>query len=94
MTNRHLGSDFDDFLEQEGLLEEVNAAAVKRVIAMEVAEAMEKRGLTKSEMARAMHTSRAAVDRLLDPQCESVTLLTLEKAARALGRRLRVELSS
>lgn len=92
MTNPHLGSDFDDFLEEEGILEEVNAAATKRVIAMEVAEAMEQKGLSKTEMAKAMRTSRAALDRLLDPERKSVTLLTLGKAARALGKRLTVEL--
>lgn len=92
MKNPHLGSDFDDFLEEEGILEEVNAAAVKRVIAMEVAEAMEQKGLSKTEMAKAMRTSRAALDRLLDPERKSVTLLTLEKAARALGKRLTVGL--
>ncbi len=92
MTNPHLGSDFDEFLEEEGILEEVNAAAIKRVMAVEIAEAMEQKGLSKTEMAKAMRTSRAALDRLLDPERRSVTLLTLEKAARALGKTLTVEL--
>jgi len=92
MTNPHLGSDFDEFLEEEGILEEVNAAAIKRVMAVEIAEAMEQRGLSKTEIAKAMRTSRAALDRLLDPERRSVTLLTLEKAARALGKTLTVEL--
>ncbi len=92
MTNPHLGSDFDDFLEEEGILEEVNAAAVNRVIAMKISEAMEQQGLSKTEMAKAMRTSRAALDRLLDPERKSVTLLTLGKAARALGKKLTIEL--
>jgi len=89
----HIGSDFDDFLSDEGLLAETEAVAVKRVIAWQLEQAMEARGLTKSAMARQMHTSRAALDRLLDPQSPSVTLLTLERAARVLGRRLVVSLA-
>lgn len=91
MNERHLGSDFDDFLEEEGLLAEVEAVAVKRVVAYQIEELMKEMNLTKTAMARRMETSRAALDRLLDPANESVTLHTLERAAFALGKRLRVE---
>ena len=90
MNEKHIGSDFDDFLEEEGLLAEVEAVAVKRVVAYQIAELMKEMDLTKSAMAQRMETSRAALDRLLDPTNESVTLHTLERAAIALGKRLRV----
>ena len=90
--NKHIGSDFDDFLEQEGLLAEVEAAAFKRVIAYQVEELMQRQRLTKTEMARRMRTSRASLNRLLDPSNPSITLQTLERAAAALGKRLRIEL--
>lgn len=92
MTNRNLGSDFDDFLEEEGLLEEVTAVAVKRYVAHQLAEKMEEANLSKADMARRMETSRSALDRLLDPDNPSVTLQTLQSAVRALGGRLRIEL--
>lgn len=91
MNKRHLGSDFDDFLEEEGLLAEVEAVAVKRVVAYQIEALMKEMNLTKTAMARHMKTTRAALDRLLDPANESVTLYTLERAAFALGKRLRVE---
>ena len=91
MKTEHLGSDFDDFLEEEGLLAEAEAVAVKRVIAYQIAALMEEMQLTKTAMARRMETSRAALDRLLDPTNESVTLHTLERAALVLGKRLRIE---
>ena len=91
MKTEHLGSDFDDFLEEEGLLAEAEAVAVKRVVAYQIAELMEETQLTKTAMARRMETSRAALDRLLDPTNESVTLHTLERAALVLGKRLRIE---
>ncbi len=90
--NPHIGSDFDDFLEEEGLLAEVEAKAIKRVVAFQVAMLMQQQQLTKTEMAERMQTSRASLDRLLDPSNPSVTLQTLEHAATALGKRLRVEL--
>jgi antitoxin HicB len=86
------GSSFDDWLKQEGIYEEATAAAVKRVLARQIERAMEERQLTKAEVARRMHTSRAAVDRLLDPQNGSVTLNTLYWAAAAVGRQVRLEL--
>ncbi len=92
MNNKHVGSDFDDFLEQEGLLESTRAVAIKRVLAMQIEDAMKAGKLSKGAMARAMGTSRSAVDRLLNSDSPSVTLLTLEKAARALGKTLTIEL--
>lgn len=90
MINKHLGSNFDDFLEGEGLLAEVEAAAIKRAIAFQIAELMKANSLSKSAMANRMKTSRSAVDRLLDPQNKSVTLQTLERAALVLGKRLHI----
>lgn len=91
MKTEYLGSDFDDFLAEEGLLAEAEAVAVKRVIAYQLATLMKKDNLTKTALARRMNTSRAALDRLLDPNNESVTLQTIERAAVALGKRLRIE---
>ena len=95
MTNKnpHIGSTFESWLDEKGLREEVTAAAVKSVIAEQIAAAMKERGLTKSRMAALMHTSRAPLDRLLDPSSGGVTLETLMTAARAVGRELRLELS-
>ncbi len=93
MKNRHIGSDFDDFLQKEGLLAETEAAAIKRVIAYQIKKAMTERNLTKSSMARIMGTSRSSLNRLLDPENASVTLLTLESAAVALGRKLKIEIT-
>jgi antitoxin HicB len=93
LDNPHIGSDFDDFLEEEGLLAETRAVAIKRVIAWQLEQEMTAKGISKTAMAKRMHTSRAAVDRLLDPESPSVTLLTLERAARVLGRTLEVALT-
>jgi hypothetical protein len=92
MNKKHLGSDFDDFLREEKLLDAVSATATKRVIAMQIAREMKRCRLTKSAMAERMKTSRAALDRLLDPANPSVTIGTLERAASAVNRKLRVEL--
>ena len=92
MTRKNVGSNFDDFLEEEGILEEATAVAVKRVIAFQLAREMSEHGLSKSEMARRMETSRSALDRLLDPDNVSVTLQTLQSAVQALGGRLSVEI--
>jgi antitoxin HicB len=86
------GSSFDDFLKQEGIYEEVTARAIKRVIARQLDALMEDEGITKSELAKRMKTSRAQLDRLLDPENESVTLGTLTRAAQAVGRQLKMEL--
>jgi DNA-binding Xre family transcriptional regulator len=93
-SNPHVGSSFDDFLQEEGLLEDVTAVAVKRVIAWQIAEAMKARGVTKKEMAERMHTSRSSLDRLLDEHDTSLTLATLSRAAQALGCRIKVELAA
>jgi predicted XRE-type DNA-binding protein len=93
MKKEHFGSDVDDFLREEHLLEVAQATATKRVIAFQIAKEMKRRRLTKSEMASLMKTSRPALDRLLDPANSSVTLSTLERAASALGKRLKVELA-
>ncbi len=92
MNKKHLGSNFDDFLREEQLLDVTEATAVKRVIAYQIAQEMKRRKLTKTEMASRMKTSRAALERLLDPSNSSVTLSTLEKAASVLGKKLKLEL--
>lgn len=93
MKKKHLGSDFDDFLREEGLKETAESTAAKRVIAFQIAREMERCKLTKSEMASRMKTSRPALERLLDPANRSVTLSTLERAAAAVGKKLKVELA-
>jgi antitoxin HicB len=87
-----IGSSFDDFLKQDGIYEEVTARAIKRVLARQLGALMQGEGLTKTELAKRMKTSRAQLDRLLDPNNESVTLSTLTRAAQAVGRQLRMEL--
>lgn len=88
----HRGSDLRDFLKEEGVLEEVDARALKRAIALQLERLRKEQALSKSTLALRMKTSRAAVDRLLDASNPSVTLMTLEKAARVLKRKLKVEL--
>lgn len=92
MSKRNVGSTFDSWLREEGIYEEVSTAAMKRVLARQVEAAMTERQITKSEMAKRMRTSRAALDRLLDPENGAVTLSTMQKAANALGREIRIEL--
>jgi len=82
------GSTFDSFLEQEGIREEVEAVAIKRVLAWQLEQAMQEQRKTKQAMARQLHTSRSQLDRLLDPRNVSVTLDTITRAAKALGKRL------
>ena len=89
---KHIGSNFDDFLKEEGMHEEVTAAAMKRVIAWQFAQAMKAQKVSKTEMAARMHTSRMVVNRLLDESDTSVTLATLTRASVALGTPLRFEL--
>jgi DNA-binding Xre family transcriptional regulator len=93
MENPHIGSDFDDFLKEKGIREEVVAAAIKRVISWQLLEAMNARRITKTEMAARMHTSRAVVNRLLDEEDTGVTLATLARASMALGVPLKIEFS-
>jgi transcriptional regulator with XRE-family HTH domain len=90
--NNHIGSDFDDFLSEQGLVEEVCAASLKRVIAWQIAEAMKAQHVTKKALADRMHTSRTAVDRALDQNDAGMTLATLASAARALGQRVEIRL--
>src|ERR1022692_2869197 len=92
MKKKNIGSSFDGWLREEGIYEEVTATAIKRVLARQVEAAMREKNFSKAEMARRMRTSRAALDRLLDPEYDAVTLSTLRKAAAAVGRELRLEL--
>ncbi len=92
MKKSNVGSSFDSWLREEGIYEEVAATALKRVLARQLEAAMKEKQLSKAEMARRMRTSRAALDRLLDPEYDAVTLNTLRKAALALGRQVRLEL--
>jgi hypothetical protein len=90
--NKHIGPSLEDFLKEEGILEETRAVALKETLAWQIQQAMEKDKISKVEMARRMSTSRAALDRLLDPGNAAVTLQTLTRAAHAVGRDLRIEL--
>lgn len=94
MSNKHKGRNFDDFLEEEGILAEVTETATKRLLAFQFAEAMKKKRLSKVTLAAKMKTSRSALDRLLDPDNRSVTLQTMERAARVLGKSLKITLTS
>lgn len=87
-----IGSALDDFLKEDGIYEGVTARAIKRVLARQLAELMRREEISKTELASRMRTSRAQLDRLLDPKNESVTLGTLARAAQAVGRHLRMEL--
>lgn len=93
MKNLHIGTNFDDFLDEEDLRVDAEATAIKRVIAYQIELEMKQANLSKTAMAEKMHTSRTALDRLLDPTNASVTLQTLERAALALGKTLRIELA-
>lgn len=90
--NKYSGSDFDDFLKEEGILEEVTARAHKRLLALQLSDAMEQSCLTKKQLAEKLQTSRSQLDRLLDPDNTSVTLDSLQRLAHAVGRELKVEL--
>lgn len=90
---KHIGSSLDELLTEDGTLAEAEAVALKRVIAWQVERGMSEKRISKSDMARAMRTSRAALDRLLDPSNQSVTLRTMARAAKVLGKRLRMELA-
>lgn len=87
-----IGSSFEDFLKEEGTYEETRAVAVKRVLAWQLKQAMEQKHMSKNQMAKAMNTSRSQLDRILDPDNERIQLDTVIKAARVLGRELRIEL--
>lgn len=90
--NPHWGSTLEDFLDEEGIRENATTAAIKRVIAWQLAEEMKKKSLTRARLADLMHTSRAQVNRILDPDKGNVTIETLQRAAHLLGRQLRLEL--
>lgn len=90
--NKHSGSSFDEFLQEEGILEEVSAKAHKRLLALQLADIMEESNITKTKLAEKLHTSRSQLDRLLDLENTSITLESLEQVAHAVGKRLRVEI--
>ena len=92
MKNKHIGSSFDDFLKEEELLVETEATAAKRVLAYQIQKEMAEQNISKSALARRMHSSRSSLERLLDPENPSVTLLTLENVAIALGKRLKIQI--
>lgn len=91
MSKKHIGSSIDDFLKEEGIFEEVQAQAIKEVVAWQLAEAMKKKHISKNRMATLLKTSRSQVDRLLDPQ-HDITLSSLQRAAAMVGRRVSIEL--
>lgn len=90
--NKHIGSNFDDFLKEEGLLEEIEEVVAKKLFIFQMEKEMKKQGIDKAKLAERMETSRSAVDRILDPEAPS-TLRTFAKAARALGRHLKISLA-
>lgn len=92
--NKHIGSNFDEFLKEENIDAEVEALAIKKIIVYELQQAMKKSKLSKSKMAQLMKTSRPQIDRLLDPENQSVTLATLSKAALIAGKKLHISLSA
>jgi predicted XRE-type DNA-binding protein len=87
-----IGSSFEDFLKEEGTHDETTATAVKRVLAWQLEQAMEEKQMSKNQMAKAMATSRSQLDRILDPDNERIQLDTVIKAARVLGREVRIDL--
>lgn len=89
--NPYSGSNFDDFLAEEGILEEVSARALKRLLALQLTEIMATTQISKAQLAASLHTSRTQVDRLLDPDNTAVTLASLDRLARAVGKQLRIE---
>jgi antitoxin HicB len=90
--NKHIGSNFDDFLKKEGMLEEIEEVVAKRVFVFQIEKEMKKQKIDKARLAERMETSRSAVDRVLDPECPS-TLRTFAKTARALGKHLRISIT-
>ncbi len=92
MKHRNIGSDFDDFLKEEGILEETEAIAAKRAIAYQIQQAMEAQGMSKMALSEKIGTSRSSLDRLLDPAYPSLSLKTLVKATASLGKKLSIRL--
>jgi hypothetical protein len=93
MKQEHIGSDFDDFLKQDGLLAECEAGALKRLVAWQIEREMKRRRFSRAKLASRMKTNPAALDRLFAPDQSSVTLQLLEQVALALGRKLKIELA-
>ena len=91
MSDQHIGSSLDDFLQEEGLFEETQAQAIKEVIASQLGQAMKDKGISKARMATLLKTSRTQVNRLLDPE-NDITLSTLQRAAALVGRKVRIDL--
>jgi predicted XRE-type DNA-binding protein len=91
--NENIGSSFDDFLQEEGIQEDVENVAIKRVLAWQLRQEMDKQHLSKTMMARVMNTSRAQLDRLLDDTNDKVQLDTMIRGAKAVGRKLKLELA-
>jgi len=89
--NKYSGSNFDEFLEEEGILEDVSARAKKRLLAMQIDDIMKSADISKARLAEKMNTDIVQLDRLLDPANTSITLESLERLARAIGRQLRIE---
>jgi len=94
MSKKNIGTSFDDFLQEESLLDSSTAVALKRVIAWQIDQEMKAQKLTKTELAKRMHTSRAALNRLLDENDASLTLTTLASAAAALGKKVNLQLAA
>jgi antitoxin HicB len=92
LNKEAIGSSFDDFLEEENILAESDAIAIKRVVAFEVQKSMEEEHITKTEMAKRMNTSRSSLTRLLDPLNNSITLATIETALAAIGKRVQIQI--
>ena len=92
MNNKHIGTDFSDFLKEDGIFEETNDIAIKRVIVYQLEQEMKAQNITMTRMAKMMNTSRAVVNRLLNPDNSSLTLSTLESATHALGKRLNISI--
>lgn len=90
--NRHAGSSLDSLLEEDGILGEVEAVAIKRVIAWQLSNTMKQKKISKKAMAERMHTSRSQLDRLLDPENSAVNLSTIARAAKVIGKKIRVEM--
>jgi predicted XRE-type DNA-binding protein len=93
MKHKNIGASFDSFLDDEGIRERVEDIAIKRVVAFQIKAEMEKKQLTRTELAKKMHTSRSSINRLLDPEDEAITFKTLKKAASVLGKKLIIQLA-
>ena len=89
--NKFKGSNFDDFLEEEGILEEVSAKAHKRLLALQLSDIMQEKQITKTSLAAKLKTSRSQLDRILDPENSSITIEVLERVAHAVGKKLHIE---